>query len=158
MRRLSGVILTGALVVLPAFSQGHAGESVRVAAQQAQKLTFEGDTALWTVAIKPDKTADFEALMAKVKEALMKSDKPERKQQAAGWKVVKGAKAMPDGNVPYVHVISPVVKDADYTIMAILYEAFTDPTEQKALYEQYRGAFAANLGAGAYQAAVDLSK
>jgi hypothetical protein len=151
MRRLSGMIVTGALVVLPAFFQGHAGHTAQVAAQAAQKLTFEGDTALWTVAIKPDKTADFESLMTKVKE-------PERKQQAAGWKVVKAPKALPDGNIPYVHVISPVVKDADYTIMAILYEAITDPAEQRALYELYRGAFAANLGAGAYTAVVDLSK
>jgi hypothetical protein len=150
--------LAGVLVALPAFSASYARLTAGAAAAQAQKLTFDGDAALWTVAIKPDKTADFEALMGKVKEALMKSDKPERKQQAAGWKVVKGAKPMPDGNIAYVHVISPVVKDADYTIMAILYEAFTDPTEQKALYEQYRGAFAANLGVGAYQSAVDLSK
>ena len=158
MRRLSGMIVTGALVVLPAFFQGHAGRTAEVAAQAAQKLTFEGDTALWTVAIKPDKTKDFESLMTKVKEALMKSDKPERKQQAAGWKVVKAPKALPDGNIPYVHVISPVVKDADYTIMAILYEANADPGEQRALYELYRGAFAANLGAGAYTQVVDLSK
>ena len=39
--------------------------------------------------IKPDKTADFEVVMAKLKEALQKSEKPERKQQAAGWKVFK---------------------------------------------------------------------
>ena len=39
--------------------------------------------------IKADKTADFEAVMAKLKEALQKSDKPERKQQAASWKVFK---------------------------------------------------------------------
>jgi len=31
-----------------------------------QKLTFEGSTALWTVAIKPDKTADFEQIMKRV--------------------------------------------------------------------------------------------
>src|SRR5512139_2967233 len=108
MRRLSGLLLAGALMMLPVFSQSHA----RAAEQAAQKLTFDGDTALWTVAIKPDKTADFEKLMGKVKEALMKSDKEERKRRAAGWKVVKAPKAMPDGNVAYVHVISPVVKDA----------------------------------------------
>ena len=39
--------------------------------------------------IKADKTADFEAVMVKLKEALQKSDKPERKQQAASWKVFK---------------------------------------------------------------------
>ena len=60
MRRLSGLVLAGALVLLPAFSQGHAR------AQEAQKLTFDGDTALWTVAIKPDKTADFEMSAARL--------------------------------------------------------------------------------------------
>ena len=124
MRRLSGLLLAGALMMLPVFSQSH----VRAAEQAAQKFTFDGDTALWTVAIKPDKTADFEKLMGKVKEALVKL---ERKPQADGWKVVKSAKAMPDGNIPFVHVISPVVKDADYTIMAILYEANTDPAVQQ---------------------------
>ena len=39
--------------------------------------------------IKPDKTADFEMVMGKLKEAMAKSEKPERKQQAAGWKVFK---------------------------------------------------------------------
>ena len=43
--------------------------------------------------IKPDKTADFEMVMGKVKEALAKSEKPERKQQAAGWKVFKADRA-----------------------------------------------------------------
>lgn len=143
MRRLSGLLLAGALMMLPVFSQSH----VRAAEQAAQKFTFDGDTALWTVAIKPDKTADFEKLMGKVKEALVKL---ERKAQADGWKVVKAPKAMPDGNIPYIHVISPVVKDADYTIMAILYEANTDPAMQRELYDLYRGAFAANLGAAGY--------
>ena len=41
--------------------------------------------------IKADKTGDFEAVIAKLKEALQKSDKPERKQQAASWKVFKSA-------------------------------------------------------------------
>ena len=73
MRRLSGLLLAGALMMLPVFSQPH----MRAAEQAAQKLTFDGDTALWQVAIKPDKTADFEKLMGKVKEALTKSDKAE---------------------------------------------------------------------------------
>ena len=45
--------------------------------------------------IKPDKTADFEAVMAKVKEALAKSDKPKRKQMALSWRVFKGARGRP---------------------------------------------------------------
>ena len=152
MRRLSGVVLAGALMVLPAaFSLGDG----RVYAQ-AQALTFDGDTALWSVTIKPDKTADFEQIMGKVKDALTKSDKPQRKEQAAGWRVVKGNTAMKDGSIIYTHVISPVVKGADYTILSILYEANTDPMEQRKLFEQYRDAFAANLGASVGNTVVDL--
>ena len=157
MRRMSGVVLAGALILLPAFFQGSVGESARVAAQ-AQKLTFDGDTAVWIVAVKPDKTADFEQLMGKVKEALQKSDKPERKQQAAGWRLVKAPKPAPDGNITYMHLISPVVKDADYGILPILYEANADPTAQRALYDQYRGALASTLGQAPYSTVLDLGK
>jgi hypothetical protein len=153
MRRLSGLLLTGAIMLLPAFSQGHGG--VRA---QTQALTFDGDTAIVTVAIKPDKTAEFEQIMNDVRAALMKSEKPERKQQAAGWKVVKSATPMKDGTIVYMHVINPVVKGADYTILAILYETTTDAAAQRAIFDKYRDAFAANLGGGAFTTVVDLSK
>ena len=145
--RLFGMLLAGAIVMLPAFSQGHVGAQEAAQPQQqqpaAQKLTFEGDTALWTVAIKPDKTGDFEKIMAKLHEGLNKSEKPEQKQQAAGWKVMKLAKPLPDGNIAYVHIINTVVSGADYTVMQNLYDMF--PEERQALYELYRGAFAQNL-------------
>ena len=153
MRRLSGLLLAGAIMLLPAFSQGHGG--VRA---QSQALTFDGDTAIVTVAIKPDKTAEFEQIMNDVRAALMKSEKPERKQQAAGWKVVKSATPMKDGTIVYMHVINPVVKGADYTILAILYETTTDAAAQRAIFDKYRDAFAANLGGGAFTTVVDLSK
>lgn len=154
MRQLSGFLLACAILLLPAFSQSHEGAH----AQAAPILTFDGEVALWTLAIKPDKTADFEAIMGKVREALLKSEKPERKAQAAGWRVLKNAKALPDGNITYTHIINPVVKGADYTIVAILYEGFTDPTEQRAFYEQYRASFAQNYGATAGAIVSDLSK
>ena len=153
MRRLSGLLLAGAIMLLPAFSQGHGGVSA-----QGQALTFDGDTAIVTVAIKPDKTAEFEQIMNDVRAALMKSEKPERKQQAAGWKVVKSATPMKDGTIVYMHLINPVVKGADYTILAILYETTTDAAAQRAIFEKYRDAFAASLGGGAFTTVVDLSK
>ena len=153
MRRLSGLLLTGAIMLLPAFSQGHGGVGA-----QGQALTFDGDTAILTVAIKPDKTAEFEQIMNDVRAALMKSEKPERKQQAAGWKVVKSGTPMKDGTIVYMHVIDPVVKGADYTILAILYETTTDAAAQRAIFEKYRDAFAASLGGGAFTTVVDLSK
>lgn len=122
---------------------------------EAPKLTFSGDVALWTVAIKPAKTADFERVMTRVRDALSQSPDAAKQRQAAGWKVMKIEKPLPDGNIAYVHVISPVVPDADYTVMKILYDAF--PDERQALYESYREAFAANLSLATGRVAVDLT-
>lgn len=142
MRRLSGLLLAGAMMLLPAFSQGHG----TVFAQAApQKTTFAGDMVLWAFAVNADKTADYEQIVAKLKEALSKSEKPEAKRQLAGWKVMKNAAAQPDGSLLYIHVISPVVPDADYSILNIVYDAFKDPAEQKAFYDSYRGALKAPL-------------
>jgi pyruvate/2-oxoglutarate dehydrogenase complex dihydrolipoamide acyltransferase (E2) component len=102
--------------------------------------TFAGDGGLVLNFIKPDKTADFEAVIAKLKEALHKSEKPERKQQAASWKVFKSPDPAAGGNVLYVFVIDPSVKGADYTVSTILNEAF--PQEVQALYKQYAEAYA----------------
>ena len=125
-------------------------------AQAPQKLTFEGDTALWTMAIKPDKTADFEQIMTRMRDALSKSEDPLRRQQAAGWKVMRMSNPLPDGSVAYVHIVHPVVSGADYTIMQTLYDAF--PDERQMLYDLYRGAFDKNLSLATGTIAVDLGK
>jgi hypothetical protein len=139
-RDLTAVLLLATPIVVPVAAAGQAAQQPTAA---HQKLTFEGDTALWTVAIKPDKTADFEQIMKRVQEALLKSGDPQRQQQAAGWQVMKISKPLPDGNIAYVHIVRPVVSGADYTIMQLLYDTF--PDERQKLYELYRGAFAQNL-------------
>jgi len=93
--------------------------------------------------VKPDKTADFESVMAKLHQALSKSDKPERRQQANGWKIFKSTDPGPSGNVLYVAVIVPAAKGVDYTVAKILYEVF--PTEVQAIFPTYRDSFAAGL-------------
>jgi hypothetical protein len=148
--KLQHMLVTASVVVALA-----ATSAVAQNASAPQKLTFAGDVALWTVAIKPDKTAAFEQIMARVRDALAKSSEPARQRQAAGWKVMKIEKPLPDGNIAYVHVINPVVRDADYTVMQILYDAF--PDERQKLYEQYREAFAANLSLATGPVAVDLA-
>jgi hypothetical protein len=148
-------VVIGALLTIV----GGAGLTLAAAqngGSQHQKLTFDGDTALWTVAVKPDKTADFEQIMQKMRSALMKSADPMRREQAAGWKVMRMTQPLGDGNIAYVHIVHPVVKDADYTIMQTLYEAF--PDERQALYEMYRGAFAKNVSLAVGSIAVDLSQ
>jgi hypothetical protein len=106
---------------------------------QAPVLTLEGDVALITILIKPDKTADFEKVLAKLKEALNKSEKPERKQQAAGWKVFKGTQ-MAQGNAVYIMRIDPVIKGAEYDISRLIAEVF--PVEVQEIFELYKNAFA----------------
>ena len=131
------------------------GAQVEQTTSNHQKMTFEGDVALWTVAIKPDKTADFEQIIAKLGDALRNSADPQRRQQAGGWKVMRVMKPLPDGNIAYVHIVNPVVKGADYTIMQALYDAY--PDERQALYERYRGAFAQSLALASGTIAVNLS-
>jgi len=113
-------------------------------AQQAQSApaprVFASDAGMVLNFIKPDKTADFEAVMAKLKEALAKSPKPERKQQAASWKVFKSPDPAAGGNVLYVFIIDPSVKGADYTVSTILNEAF--PQDVQTIYKQYADAYA----------------
>ena len=89
--------------------------------------------------VKPDKTADFEAVIAKLKEALAKSEKPERKEQARSWKVFKSPDPAAGGNALGDFVIDPAVKGADYTVSNILAEAFP-PAEVDELYKQYAAA------------------
>lgn len=142
MRRLFGLLLAGALMMLPAFSQGH---GTALAQTAPQKTTFTGDMVLWAFAVNADKTADYDQVILKLKDALAKSEKPEAKQQLAGWKVMKSAAPQPTGEIVYIHVINPVIKDADYSITNIVYDVFKDPGEQKAFFDSYRGSIKAAL-------------
>jgi hypothetical protein len=100
---------------------------------------FTSDSGVMFSLIKADKTADFEAVLARVKEALAKSQDPKRKQQALSWRVLKGLEAGPGGNVVYVWLLDPAVKDEDYSITTILAEAF--PNEAQDLWAKYTACF-----------------
>jgi hypothetical protein len=133
MRRLSGVLLAGAVLILPAFSQAAFAQA------PPQKTTYTGEVVLAAYTVNPGKEGDYEKVIATLKDSLMKSPRPEAKQQLAGWKIIKNSAAQPDGSSLWVHVITPV-KDADYSITNLVYEVVKDPAEQKIFYELYRGA------------------
>jgi hypothetical protein len=109
-------------------------------APAANPFVFGSEAAMLTFYIKADKAADFEKVMAKLHEALANSDKPERKQQAQGWKLYKAAEPGPNGTVLYINILSPALKGADYTISKILAEVF--PQEVQQLFPLYKEAFA----------------
>jgi hypothetical protein len=102
---------------------------------------FSGTTGVVLNFIKPDKTADFEAVIEKLKEALQNSADPQRKEQAAGWRVYKSPDAGPGGAAVYVYIVDPVIKGADYAVTTILGEAFSGD-EQAALFKQYVDSYA----------------
>ena len=98
-------------------------DPAREATPAADPWTFSTDAGLMLLFIKPDKTADFETVLARAQDALVKSDKPERRQQASGWKVFKARETGPGAVAIYVLVIDPVVKDTDYSLGTLLTEA-----------------------------------
>ena len=62
------------------------------------------------------KAADFEAVMARVKEALGKSNDPKRKQQAAAGACSSPPKPGPGGTSVYLWFFDPPVKDEEYSV------------------------------------------
>ena len=164
MRRPSGIFLACALMVLTAsLASAQAPATTQPATTQPapaaapKPVTFMGDVVLWAFTVNPDKTADYEQVIAKLKESLQKITRPEAKQQLAGWKVIKNATPQPDGSILYIHVID-VVKGADYSINNIVYEAFTDFETRQKFYEMYKGAVKAPFFAIDAPIVADLSK
>jgi hypothetical protein len=127
-------------MVLTASLASAQAPATQPAAQAAPTpLHFTGDVVLWAFSINPDKTADYDQVLAKLKESLQKITRPEAKEQLAGWRVIKNSQAQPDGTILYVHIIN-VVKNADYSVNNIVYEAFTDFETRQKFYEMYKGA------------------
>jgi hypothetical protein len=117
--------------------------SAQQAAPPMPSVVYKGDAAVILNYIQNDKAADFEDVMAKVKEALQKSDKPERKQQAEGWTVFKSPDPSgKEGVTVYVTLLNPVVKGANYYLAGMLQEAF--PQDYVALYNKYSASYTAS--------------
>ena len=110
------------------------------AAAPVSQFAFPGDAGMILNFVKADKTADFEMVLGKVKEALAKSEKPDRKAQAAGWKVFKATDPGPNGAVMYVFFMDPTSKTAEYSVGSILVEGFG--AEGQTLYKTYSDAYA----------------
>jgi hypothetical protein len=163
MRIIGGLLFALLVASLPLAAQNPAAQPSSETAQDKQneqdapaaRLTFDGEAALLTVAIRPDKTADFESVLSKLQAVLKQSEDPQRRKQAEGWKVMRLSTALPDGNIAYVHVIHPVVPGAGYGIMQILYDAL--PEERKELYDLYRGAFVRNVALAVGSVAMDVN-
>ena len=130
--RLAAVVFALAFV-LGAASVSSAQEQ---AAPAKKDLAFQNDAALIIFYIKPDKTADFEELMTKLKDGLGKMEGPEVKQQTASMKLFKTAVAAGATTATYFLIADPVVKNTEYWIMSLLYKAY--PAEAQALFAKWQ--------------------
>ena len=129
---VSGIALAG--ITLAGAAVASAQE-----AKAAPVMTLDGDAAVITILIKPDKTADFESVIAKYKEALEKSENPTRKQQLAGMRFYKSP-TVANGNAMYIIYVDNVVKGEEYDITRVVTEVF--PVEVQTVYQKYKDSFA----------------
>ncbi len=93
------------------------------AAQQAtppDPLVFNDDRLLVSFQVDEAFGTDFEVTMGRVKEVLAKSEKPERRQQAAHWKLMKVGPN--NGVLTYFFLLDEVAKGVTYDPFKILTE------------------------------------
>ena len=157
LRRIVFGFVVGTLSATTVFAQTPPAQPPAAAAAAPTARTFASDGGMVLNFIKPDKTADFESVIGKLKEALAKSEKPERKQQAASWKVFKSPDPAAGGNVLYIFIIEPSVKGADYQISNIIAEGFPS-AEANEILTKYAAAYATGMNFVNLSLVQDLGK
>lgn len=141
MRMALGLVVVGAMLSATSVYAQQPAAPAGQAQQVSNARKFPNDAGMVLNFIKPDKTADFEAVIAKLKEAL--ATKPEWKAQAESWKVFKS----PDpagANVLYVFIIDPAVKEADYQISNIIAAALP-AAEANEILKKYAECYAQGM-------------
>ena len=155
-RRL-GMIALGLMASVLSTTVAYAQAPPAQAPAVSNQRLFPNDAGMVLNFIKPDKATDFEMVMTKLKEALMKSEKPERKQQAAGWRVFKS----PDpagANVLYVFIVDPALKGADYQVSNIITEGFGNTAETNEILKKYVECYAQGMNIVNLNLIQDLGK
>ena len=102
--------------------------------------SFTTGAGLLLVAVKADKTADYEAAMAALQGALAASTDPAKRSLAQGWRVFKAVEADAKGNAVYVHALFPTVAGADYRPSLLLDQLLAEPPVD--LLAKYKDALA----------------
>jgi hypothetical protein len=129
--RRAGMVALGAVSVLLM--------GVSAQAQAPSNYVFPSGAALVSHFIKPDKTAEWEGIMQKLKDALKASENPQRKAQAEAWRIYKASVPGPSGSVMYFWRIDGAPADADFSMVKMMTELF--PKEAAELYKQYSDAY-----------------
>jgi hypothetical protein len=115
----------------------------------APKVAFTSPAGVLLVQIKPDKTADFEELVTKLKAGLGKTTDATLQKQGAGLKVFKASEPF-NNNTLYLVMFDPTVSGGEYDLFTMLSKTMT-PEEQRApetgaMWKRFADAFGAGLG------------
>lgn len=135
MRRPLVTVTALALALLPvaAFAQTPPAQPPAAAApapaQPAAKLTFKANAGMLLVQVKPDATAAFEEMMAKLKAAAATSTDEAVKQQA-NVHVYKSQEPGPGGNAFYVVLYDPTTPGAEHNWLDVINKTLT-PEQQR---------------------------
>lgn len=133
--RVSRTIAIGAFSVLVLASTARA----QTPPAGPSPYLFPGGAGLVLNFIKPDKAADWEAMLDKIIAGLKASEKPERKAQASAWKVFKASEQPVKEAILYLWIIEGAPPDGEYSMVKILTELF--PKEAAAMYAEYSAAY-----------------
>jgi len=131
VERRAGVIAIGVISVLLLSGTAHA--------QAPSPYMFPGGSGLVLNFIKPDKAADWEAMIDKIVQAMKASENPQRKAQATAWKILKSTEQPVKEAVLYFWRLEDAPTDAEYSMVKILQELF--PKEAAAMYKEYSDSY-----------------
>lgn len=134
-RAVASGVLAACAVVVPHAGYAQTRPAPAAPGSASPDYRFDSATGLLLFYVRPDRTADFEATVARLTQALDASTDPVRRQQAAAWRILRSMEPGRDA-VVYVFLLDPVVPGADYDPVRVLSEGA--PAEVQALYEKLR--------------------
>jgi len=139
MRRIVPAVIACVVVGLSAIPAARTQAQAPQAAPPpaAQAYSFSTGAGILFFYVRPDRTADFEAVVARLSEALDAAQDPVRKQQASSWRMFRSAETVKESAI-YVFAFDPALPGADYDPVRFLTEAV--PAEAQALYEKLKAA------------------
>jgi hypothetical protein len=140
-RFLPAAVLAAALVQTPAPPpSGNTSPASPAPAPDPAAATFTTEQGLLLVAVKPDKVADYEAVIVALQEALAAADDEDVRKLASGWRVYKAADLDAKANAIFVHILMPAIAGADYRPSLWLDKLLAGAPAE--LLAKYRDAFA----------------
>ena len=132
---LSAALVAAGGLLISGVQARQAAQATPPAQQPAppDPLVFNDDRLLVSFQVDEAFGTEFEVTMGRVKEVLAKSDKPERRQQAAHWKLMKVGPT--NGVLTYFFLLDQVAKGVTYDPFKILGEGLP-PEEVGELFKK----------------------